>query len=75
MKLPEHYVPVEDNQNLVRDTRSNAIININVEAHRGHKAARDRQRMIDKTIEDVADLKSQMSSIEKLLEKVLDKLS
>jgi len=73
----KNYIPVSGNSNLVKDPRSNAVININNDEIR---AAKERKkRMQEKAKEeqllkqDVQDLKEDMSEIKSLLQQLLEK--
>jgi len=73
----KNYIPVSGNSNLVKDPRSNAVININNDEIR---AAKERKiKMQEKAKEeellkqDVQNLKEDMSEIKSLLQQLLEK--
>jgi len=75
MKFPSNYIPVKDNDNLVRDQNSGAILNVNVQGFEAYKKGRERERHINNMLNEFDSLKNEMTSIKNLLEKVLDKLA
>ena len=65
------YIPVKDDSNIVRDPKSNAILNVNRSAFEAHKKGRERQRQLSN---DVETLKDEMGEIKTLLSNILEKL-
>ena len=64
------YVAIEDSRNLVRDTRSMCILNVDSDARARHRAQREKilndKRRIEELERDMTELKS---LVQKLLEK------
>lgn len=57
------YLKVIDEPNLVRDTKSNAILNVNTEALNKYKQERDNILKMQKVISEHEDLKKDISSL------------
>jgi hypothetical protein len=57
------YLKVIDEPNLVRDTKSNAILNVNTEALNKYKQERDNILKMQKVISEHEDLKKNISSL------------
>ena len=71
-----NYIPVEGNSDLVRDPRTDQIINTNTSAYEQY-VCRRKQRKLEKdkalTVEqDLASLKSEMSEIKSLLKELVN---
>lgn len=71
-----NYIPVEGNSDLVRDSRTDSIINTNTNAYEQYISQR-RKRKLEKekslNIEtDLANLKSEMNEIKSLLRELVN---
>tara|TARA_B100000900_G_C20063363_1_gene506916 strand:+ start:260 stop:487 length:228 start_codon:yes stop_codon:yes gene_type:complete len=71
-----NYIPVEGNSDLVRDPRTDSIINTNTNAYEQYISQR-RKRKLEKekslNIEtDLANLKSEMNEIKSLLKELVN---
>jgi hypothetical protein len=75
MKQPDHYIPVKGDDSLVRDSRSGAILNVNVQAFENYKRGREREGRINQSINDVEQLKGEIQEMKCLLELILEKLN
>ena len=75
MTLPNYYIPIEGESNLVRDIHSNAVLNVNVQAFENYKRGRNRQQMIDKSIEDVQNLKNDVAEMKGMLKAILENIN
>ena len=71
-----NYIPVEGNNDLVRDPKTDQIINTNVSAYEQYishcnwsKLIRDRSLSVE---EDLASLKSEMNEIKSLLKELVN---
>ena len=75
--MKEHYIPVEDHPDLVRDTTSHAIINRNVDAYEQAKkraaAAQAQRDEIRDTNREINHLKSEMHEIKNLLKELVNR--
>ena len=67
------FFPVESNKNLVRDSMSGAILNINVDGQAKYRRERDQRLKVAKMAEEFESLKSDVADIKNLLQKLLDK--
>ena len=71
------YAKVKGHSNLVRDLKSQAIINTDSDAYARYMARKAKQAKKDdevrKVIREVNDIKSEMFEIKDLLKKVLEK--
>ena len=69
-------IPVEGNNDLVRDPRTDQIINTNTSAYEQYISQRKRRKLDkEKSLsveEDLANLKSEMSEIKYLLKEVVN---
>mgnify|MGYP003147592515 FL=1 len=71
-----NYIPVEGNSDLVRDPRTDSIINTNTNAYEQYISQR-RKRKLEKEKslnieEDLANLKSEMNEIKSLLRELVN---
>ncbi len=64
------YVKIKDNEDLVRDQNSSAVLNVDTDALSKYKMRREQQRKKDREIED---LKRDVSEIKSLLLQMIDK--
>ena len=66
-----NYIPVEGNSDLVRDPKTDSIINTNENAYRQYISQRKKRKLEkEKSLnieEDLANLKSEMNEIKSLL--------
>lgn len=67
------YLKVTDEPNLVRDTNSNAILNVNKEALNKYKQEREKQFQIQKVISEHEEIKKDISEIKQLLLQLMDR--
>jgi len=71
------YAKVKGHSNLVRDLKSQAIINTDSDAYARYMARKAKQQKKDdeirKVVREVNEIKSEMFEIKDLLKKVLDK--
>ena len=67
------YLKVTDEPNLVRDTNSNAILNVSKEALNKYKQERDKQLQIQRVLSEHEDLKKDISEIKQLLLQLMDR--
>ena len=70
------FIPVEGNNDLVRDPRTDQIINTNKNAYKAYVNRRElRKREKEKSLsveEDLASLKSEMNEIKSLLKELVN---
>lgn len=67
------YLKVTDEPNLVRDTSSNAILNVNKEALNKYKQEREKQFQIQKVISEHEEIKKDISEIKQLLLQLMER--
>jgi len=67
------YIKVVDNNNLVRDRKSNAIINVDNDSFIKYREERERLLKNQKTIEDVKNMKKDLEDIKEMLQQLLKK--
>jgi hypothetical protein len=68
------YLKVKDNEELVRDTGSSAILNTDNTALAQYKARKQKEAMIDRLVNDNAELKKEISDIKDLLSKLVGRI-
>jgi len=66
------YIKVQDRRDVVRDSTSKAVLNIDNDGLVAYKARRDRERTLDNMIAEVNDLRNDVSEIKQLLRKFLE---
>ena len=67
------YVKIQDNEDLVRDKNSNAVLNVDNQALENYRAQRARQREINGSLGKIKELESDVAEIKSLLYKLLDR--
>jgi len=71
-----NYIPVEGNSDLVRDPKTDSIINTNTNAYEQYISQRKKRKLEkEKSLnleEDLANLKSEMSEIKSLLKELVN---
>ena len=71
-----NYIPVEGNSDLVRDPRTDSIINTNSNAYEQYISQRKKRKLEkEKSLnieEDLANLKSEMNEIKSLLRELVN---
>ena len=71
-----NYIPVEGNNDLVRDPKTDSIINTNTSAYEQYISQRKKRKLEkEKSLnleEDLANLKSEMSEIKSLLKELVN---
>jgi len=67
------YLKVKDHPDLVRDTKSKAILNTDVHSLNKYKEEREFKMKLHKIVEENQQMKSEISEIKNLLLKVLEK--
>ena len=71
-----NYIPVEGNSDLVRDPKTDSIINTNTNAYEQYISQRKKRKLEkEKSLnieEDLANLKSEMNEIKSLLKELVN---
>ena len=65
------YLKVKDNEGLVRDADSSAILNTDNRALVAYKARKQKEEMLNRIIQENSELKKDVSEIKALLEKLV----
>lgn len=68
MKQP--VVKIENEETLIRDTKTNAVLNMDMTALQQYRAKRNRDRQM---MDDVENLKKDMSEIKELLQQLVSR--
>lgn len=63
---------VQDRGDLARDTRSQALLNIDNEGLVAYRARRDKNRTMDSMIEEVNNMRQDINEIKQLLSRFLE---
>ncbi len=61
---------IKDNEDLIRDTKSNAVLNTDMSSLEKYRARRDKERQMSS---DVDELKQRMTNIEQLLQQLVNR--
>jgi len=68
--MKERFAKILDNETLIRDTKTNAVLNTDMTALQQYRAKRERDRLM---IQDIDNLKSDMSEIKQLLQQLVNR--
>jgi len=63
-------VKIKDNEDLIRDTKSNAVLNTDMSSLEKYRARRNKERQMSS---DVDELKQRMTNIEQLLQQLVNR--
>lgn len=69
--MSDRYLKVKDNEGLVRDADSKAILNTDNGALVAYKARKQKEAMLNRIIQENSELKKEVSDIKALLEKLV----
>lgn len=67
------YIKVKDHPNLVRDSKSNAILNVDNAALNKYKEERERLLKINSMVDEHEQMKNDISDIKSMLIKLMEK--
>ena len=67
--MDNRFIPIKDHPDLVRDTKTNAVLNINKNKHRTNVRMLEAKRQ---EREEIEQLKSDVSDIKFMLQKLLE---
>ena len=70
LKMKKEKIKVQDHEDYVRDSSTNAIINTDIKSYKQYMTKINAQKQ---TKEDIRDLQNEMSEIKELLIKILEK--
>ena len=68
----ENYIKVKDHPNLVRDSKSNAILNVDIESLNKYKQERDYLLKIKNVVKEHEQMKNDISDIKSMLLKLME---
>lgn len=63
---------VQDRSDLARDTRSQAVLNIDNEGLNAYRARREKNRVMDSVVEEVNTMRQDINEIKQLLSRFLE---
>lgn len=66
------YIKVQDRRDIIRDSDSKAILNINNDGLAAYKARRQRESVVDNIVKEIDILKTDISEIKFLLGRILE---
>jgi hypothetical protein len=69
----EVFIKVKDRPELVRDKRSNAILNVDTDALNKYKEERDKILNMRRVVEEHDQMKNDISDIKQMLLKIMEK--
>lgn len=64
---------LDDTKDLLRDTHSKALLNVNSAKLREHQLKRDAAKLVMKNAQDISYLKSEMSELKQMLQVLINK--
>jgi hypothetical protein len=67
-------IKVKESPNLVRDTSSQAILNTDKTGLIAYKKAREKQKEIDNSIDDINTMKQDINELKTLMQRILEKI-
>jgi hypothetical protein len=67
---PEKLI-IEEDENLVRDTKSRAILNRDKSSLEAYKEKRNKERKLYKSVDEISELKREFGEIKDLLKQLL----
>jgi hypothetical protein len=67
------YTKVTDNEDLVKDKSTGAVLNVDNQSLNNYRARRARQQEIDGSLSKIEKLESDVNEIKSLLYKILDR--
>lgn len=67
------YIKVQDRRDVVRDSSSKAILNIDNDGLTAYRARRNREHIMDNMITEVNNLRNDVSEIKQLLGRILER--
>lgn len=67
------YIKVQDRRDVVRDSSSKAILNIDNDGLTAYRARRNREHIMDNMIAEVNNLRNDFNEIKQLLGRILER--
>lgn len=68
------YLKVKDNEELVRDISSSAILNTDTTGLAQYKARKQKEQMLDKLVQEHIELKNEISEIKDILIQLMGRI-
>jgi hypothetical protein len=65
------YIKVKDEENLVRDPQSRAILNTDIDTLKAYKQRKQKDMMVNQLMQDTKELKQEMQELKALLIKLV----
>lgn len=65
---------VKDAPGLVRDMKTQAVLNTDITALEAYRRKRNKQQEIDEVLSDINNMKSDIDQIKSLMQRLLDKI-
>lgn len=65
---------VKDAPGLVRDMKTQAVLNTDINALEAYRRKRNKQQEIDEVLSDINNMKSDIDQIKSLMQRLLDKI-
>lgn len=67
------FLLIEDNEDLVRDVESNAILNADLTSLQNYKKNRKKQKQMNAKLEEIESMKKDINDIKSLLLKIIER--
>jgi hypothetical protein len=67
----ENILKILDNEHLVRDVKTNAVLNTDLSSLEKYKAKREREKKVSSTINEIENMKDEIKEIKSLLYQLL----
>lgn len=67
------FLLIEDNEDLVRDVESNAVLNTDFTSLQNYKRSRKKQKKMNATLEEIEGMKKDINDIKSLLLKIIER--
>jgi hypothetical protein len=67
----ESILKILDNEHLVRDVKTNAVLNTDLSSLEKYKAKREREKKVSSTINEIENMKDEIKEIKSLLYQLL----
>ena len=68
------YAKVKENPELIRDMNSKAVLNTNLTALQAYKKKREKQQEIQSAVDDINNLRQEVTELKTLMQRLLDKI-
>ena len=65
---------IKDNPTLVRDSKNQAVLNVDISSLQAYKTKRKKQKEIDRGLQDINTMKNEINDIKMLMQRILEKI-